>query len=161
MTIFRPDRWLPVLFVAALAGLTGCSDDGDPVDPGGSDPDPDPTETTFADDVQPIFDARCGPACHGANGNGGLDLRAGQSRSNLVGVTSPNYQAPRIEAGDPSASVLFNKITDTGVYGPLMPAGGPALGADSIALIEAWILAGAPDGAFDPDSSGSLSPTTE
>lgn len=153
MILFRRDRFLPMVLVSVLALTTGCSDDGDPVDPGGSDPDPDPVQATYADDVQPIFDASCGPACHGASGNGGLDLRSGQSHDALVGVTSPTYQAPRVQPGDPAASVLFNKLTNTGVYGPLMPAGGPALGTAVIDLIEAWILAGAPDGAFDRDPS--------
>ena len=150
---------LPALLLA-VALAAGCSDEGDPAAPNG-DPDPDPgAQLSFASDVQPIFDARCGPACHGANGNGGLDLRPGQSHASLVGVTSPTYQAPRIEAGDPAGSVLFNKITDTGVYGPLMPAGGPALSADRIAVIRAWIEAGAPDGDFDAPTSRTSPSTT-
>lgn len=132
-----------------LAGMAivACSDGGAPTGPApGSSAD---GTYTYATDVQGIWNRNCGPACHGLGGNGGLDLRPGASHAQLVGTVSPNYGAPRIAAGDPAGSVLFGKITDSGVFGGSMPAGGPALNSIDIELIENWILAGAPAGAFD------------
>ncbi len=150
MNILR--SWSGAAALVLVLG-TGCSDEGAPLDAGNL-----PMQVNdYESAVQSIWDRSCGPACHGASGNGGLDLRAGQSYGNLVGVVSATYGAPRIVAGDPTESVLFDKITDTGRYGGSMPAAGPALAASDIAMIRAWIVAGAPNGAFDPPASPSRS----
>lgn len=132
------------LLLAGLAGaglaLAGCSDQGDPVTAPGVTPE----VVSFAADVQPLFDANC-VGCHGAGGNGGLDLRAGQSRVNLVGVTSPTYGAARVVAGDPDASVLYDKLTGGGTYGQPMPPSGTSLSPVALEAIRSWIADGAPD----------------
>lgn len=138
----------------ALVFLIGCSDEGAPLAVGTGDP---PAVNDYESAVQSIWNRSCGPACHGVGGNGGLDLRPGESHGNLVGVVSLAYGAPRIVSGDPAASVLFNKITDTGLYGGSMPAAGPALTTVDIEMIRAWIVGGAPDGAFDPPGTSSRS----
>jgi len=90
----------------------------------------------FDTDIQPIFNASC-TGCHGTSG--GLDLTTGQSFDNLVDVVSNGYApALRVVSGNPTSSVLYNKVAGTGVNGQQMPVGG-ALSADQIALISTWI----------------------
>lgn len=129
-----------LLVAAVFAG--GCSDRGASVlqDP---TPDPEPT-VSFSADVQPIFDARC-VVCHDSDGPSGMTLLSGVSHGELVGVTATGYAALRIAPGEPESSVLYNKITDSGLYGGIMPAAGPALTAEQIAVIAAWIEEGALD----------------
>jgi hypothetical protein len=130
-------------FLRILCGLAlsqiACSDSGAPVKPLTNGV---PDKVSFAQEVQPIFNLRC-TGCHGAGGNGGLDLRAPQSHDNLVGVVSPNYQAVRVVAGDASASVLFDKVTGGGLYGERMPRGEAPLTAAQIETIRMWIMEGA------------------
>jgi hypothetical protein len=137
--------------LAALLALAtlGCSDDDDPAAPGDGTA---PTQASYEDDIQPVWDQSCGPGCHGDSGFGGLDLRPGESHAALVNVISPTYGVARVAPADPAGSVLFNKITDTGTYGGVMPLGGPLLDEASIELIRAWILAGAPAGMFEVGS---------
>ncbi|NQT64266.1 MAG: T9SS type A sorting domain-containing protein [Candidatus Marinimicrobia bacterium] len=90
----------------------------------------------YETEIQPIWNANCA-GCHGTQG--GLSLAAGSSFDNLVDVVSTNYgPARRVVSGDPSTSVLYNKVANTGVNGGIMPQGG-ALTADQIALISTWI----------------------
>ena len=120
------------------AGITACSDEGrDPTVPAG-------TEVSFAADIQPIFDARC-TVCHGVGGNGGLNLLPGASYANLVNVTASGYAAKRIAPNDSDNSVLYGKVSDTGIYGGRMPAAGDPLTDEQIANIRTWIQQGAPD----------------
>jgi len=87
----------------------------------------------YETDIQPIFNANCA-GCHGANG--GLSLAAGASYGNLVDVVSQNYApALRVASGDPDASVLYNKVAGTGVFGNQMGS----LTADQLNLISTWI----------------------
>ncbi len=87
-------------------------------------------------DIQPIWNASCA-GCHG--NSGGLDLAAGSSYDNLVDVVSSNYApALLVESGNPSSSVLYNKVANTGVHGGVMPQGG-SLTPAQIALISTWI----------------------
>lgn len=122
------------------AAFGACSDEGDPVAPGGEAP---PDSVSYSADVQPIFNARC-TGCHGAGGSGGLDLRSPQSYDNLVDAESPNYRAPRVEPGDPAASVLFDKISGGGVFGDRMPLGQDPLATSQIETIRRWIEQNAP-----------------
>lgn len=117
-----------------------------PVGVGGTGVPAQPT-TSFASDIQPIFTGSCALAgCHAApSPKAGMDLRAGSSYANTVGVTSTGYApAIRVVPGDPGASVLYNKITNTGVYGGRMPPTG-SLSAQQIELIRSWIEDGAPN----------------
>ncbi|NQV41347.1 MAG: T9SS type A sorting domain-containing protein [Candidatus Marinimicrobia bacterium] len=90
----------------------------------------------YETEIQPIWNASCA-GCHGSQA--GLSLAAGQSFDNLVGVTSSNYApALRVVSGDPSTSVLYNKVAGNGVNGQQMPQGG-TLTVEQIALISTWI----------------------
>lgn len=88
--------------------------------------------------------------CHGDNGEGGLSLTAGESYANLVGVAATNAIAAagtlRVAPGDPANSFLARKLrgTLTPGEGDAMPLVGAPLDAEEIALVEAWIAAGAP-----------------
>jgi hypothetical protein len=110
---------------------------------------------SFANDIQPIFDARC-VGCHGGLfPSAGLDLTAGSSRANLVGQpTSPNCMltAPdsvRVVAFDPQSSMLWLKTRpdDARCGNPMsfLTDGLGVIAPDEFALLEAWIAQGAQD----------------
>lgn len=98
---------------------------------------------SFANDVQPIFDANC-IGCHG--GNGGLFLDSGVSYSNLVNVrANGNPDFFRIAPGDPDNSYLVMKIRGDGRAGNRMPLGGQRLPQSTIDTIVKWVEEGAKD----------------
>jgi len=132
------NRKSAALMVAGIIAIAGCSDEGaDLVAP------PVPGGVSFASQVQPIFNANC-IGCHGQNGNGGLDLREGQSYGNLVGVASQGYPGMLVMAGDPDASVLHRKLNGLSGVGGQMPLGSTLPEADRN-LIHDWISKGAID----------------
>jgi len=103
------------------------------------DTDSDPATTVPYADVQQMFDARC-TRCHGAGEpDGGLDLTsydallAGGTRS--VGTI--------VIAGQPCASVVYQKVTDAPPFGSRMPRGGSTLAAAEQQLLHDWISEGA------------------
>jgi hypothetical protein len=128
-------RTLSVIVLALALGA--CSDEGDPTDPGAGD-----ALVTYSGTIQPIFNTRCTDH-HGPGGSGGLNLREGSSYDNLVGKNSTTYSAPRVAVGDPDASVLYNKVAGTGVFGQQMPAGETPLSSAQIEAIRTWIAEGA------------------
>ncbi|HOX24385.1 MAG TPA: hypothetical protein PLL30_01350 [Candidatus Krumholzibacteria bacterium] len=138
-------RALRLAALFACLSLVGCGDFGDePAAAHDRDPVGPPPETvSFAADVQPIFDGNC-VGCHGEGGNAGLDLRAGSSLANLVGVIATESSLARIEPGDPSASWLYLKLTGQQNVGVSMPPGDP-LSADLTELVRTWIEEGALD----------------
>ena len=134
-----PDRSarLTVVLLLVLFGAACRKDQGplyvpEPVDPG------EPVDTVyFSSEVQPIFNAHCW-TCHPPMA--GLDLSTTEAHASLVGVTSTNHApAVRVVPGDPEASVLWNKISFTEVYGLGMPPDGTFLSAEEIETIRAWI----------------------
>ena len=91
----------------------------------------------YETEIQPIWTASC-VGCHG--NSAGLSLAAGSSYDNLVDVSSSNYApALRVVSGDPSTSVLYNKVAGTGVNGQQMPQNGTPLTAEQLTLISTWI----------------------
>lgn len=103
---------------------------------------PTPTQAastySFAADVQPIFAARC-IKCHtGDNPPRGLRLDSYEH------VLAGSSQRPVVIPGNPQDSHLVKRIE--GIARPRMPLDGPPFLSDKeIAIIEAWIAAGAPD----------------
>ena len=128
------------ILLLVLMGLAACSDDDD----NDGTMDPGPTPVSFTTQIQPIFDSSC-IQCHGDTAFGGLDLRADSSHGNLVGVESNGYApALLVSPGNPAASVLYGKITDSGRFGSVMPPPpNDALSTEQIAVIELWIEEGA------------------
>jgi hypothetical protein len=91
-------------------------------------------------------------ACHGAARAGNLDLRPGAAYTSLVGVVADNAAARaagrlRVSPGDAAGSFLSAKIHGTlrPDEGGGMPLGGDPLSPVEIALVDAWIAAGAPE----------------
>jgi len=142
-----------LLIVALLAGCAGGGGGGDGGRGGGGrctcEPPGCPT-VSFNSNIQPIFNRSCATSsqCHGPNGAQGLDLTAGNSIRNTVGVKAT--QQPRkvlVKPGDPANSYLLQKITGVDISGILMPQGCPGnpiggavcLSADDISAIEEWI----------------------
>ena len=94
----------------------------------------------FDEDIQPIFDENC-VTCHGGdNPRAGMSLERGKSYDNLVGVVSTGY-APnlRVYPGYPDSSVLYQKVSYSGVFGQGMPPTGK-LRQEYIDLIYRWIV---------------------
>lgn len=113
---------------------------------GGSDPDdPASVPVTWTNDIEPLLAGACTP-CHIGGASGGYSAA---SYADTVGPLDPQSGLAYIEPGDPAMSYTFLKITGdqgtvTGGGGSMMPIGAPLAQAD-IDLIEAWILAGAPE----------------
>lgn len=88
--------------------------------------------------------------CHG-NGGGGaadLDLSDGRSHAELVNVESTDAPGEiLVVPGDPDASYLVKKCTPgaTGIVGEPMPDGSDGLDEERLAMLRAWIAAGALD----------------
>ena len=77
---------------------------------------------------------------------GGMDLGTGVAFSNLVNVPSTGYApAMRIVPGDPLASVLWHKVSQSSTYGLNMPPNGTFLSVEELQVIRDWIEQGAQD----------------
>ena len=118
-------------------------------------PDAIPLEPTFASIRANILQPRCALPCHSdIEPPAGLDMETDPYAA-LVNVPAAGQMCEasgldRIEPGDPAASLLYLKITAKRddvdpVCGEGMPQGArPSLSDQEIAVIEQWILAGAP-----------------
>jgi hypothetical protein len=130
---------LALLF--ALLSVVGC-EHADPLDP-------DRIEPTLSSIQANIFDLSCAVSgCHlGNSAPFGLDLSAGNARSNLVNVNSTQCDGlPRVTPGDPDDSCIIRKLEGgPGIRGQRMPLTGAPLPQEQIDLIRAWIADGAPD----------------
>ncbi|MCY3612507.1 MAG: hypothetical protein OXH51_13330 [Gemmatimonadetes bacterium] len=95
---------------------------------------------SFADDILPIFRQRCAE-CHGAEDeNGEVRTEVSLNLLNYERVMMGSEFGTVIEAGDPANSFLLDMIVDG-----TMPETGDPVPEDEIALIRAWIEAGAPN----------------
>lgn len=100
---------------------------------------------TFAIRVQPILDQHC-TVCHGAEKHkGGLRL------DSHAAILTGGENGAVLVAGNAPGSDLFHRVTLPGTDEDVMPSDGkPLLSAAEIAVLEKWILAGAPETAeFD------------
>jgi hypothetical protein len=148
----------PALLLAVAVGVAACAGGGGGgggTSGGGGggckcDPPGCPT-VSFNGNIQPIFTRSCATSsqCHGPNGAQNLDLTAGVSIRNTVGVKST--QQPKkllVKAGNAADSYLFQKITNApGISGIMMPQGCPGnpiggavcLSDAETSAIEEWI----------------------
>ena len=95
---------------------------------------------SFADDILPIFQNRCAK-CHGApDEDGEPRLESGLNLLEYDKVIAGSEWGTVVEAGDPANSFLLDMIVDQ-----TMPEEGDPVPEDEIALIRAWIEAGAPN----------------
>jgi hypothetical protein len=94
-----------------------------------------------------VFDKSCAfSTCHGdGGGSGNLSLTPGNSRANLVGVPADGDPLQtRVVPADPDGSYIVMKLeAATGIVGDPMPD--VALDDERVALVRAWIAAGAED----------------
>lgn len=89
------------------------------------------TDISFANDIQPIFNANC-VACH--NGSLKPNLSEGNSYTSIT-VTNPEHIVPN----DADGSVLYQRLIG---IGNLMPPSG-SLSNKNISLVKNWINQGA------------------
>jgi hypothetical protein len=129
--------------------LAACSGSGQGLDSGGRPVGPggvgDGALTAdFASIQSHVFTPIC-TVCHaGGAAPQGLRLDAANSYALLVGV--PSNEVPgilRVKSGDPDNSYIVQKLEGHASVGAQMPFGGPPLPAATIAVIRAWIAAGA------------------
>ena len=116
-------------------------EDPEPEDPEPEDPEPeDPELVAFSEDeVQTLFNGRCG-GCHG--GSGGWTFSSIDILGDTVGVPSNQSALRYIEPGDHQSSYLYHKVagsqTDVGGAGARMPLGG-ALSDDELTRFALFI----------------------
>lgn len=95
---------------------------------------------SFANDILPIFQNRCAK-CHGApDEDGEPRLESGLNLLEYEKVIAGSEWGTVVEAGDPANSFLLDMIVDQ-----TMPEEGDPVPEEEIALIRAWIEAGAPN----------------
>ena len=151
-TTTRAHTLMRALTATVLAGITfawGCADFESTVDPTGGLPDVEIANPSFANDIQPIFTARCAiGGCHTVNSaRAEMVLAAGHAYDSLV--NKPAFLNPvfdRVEPGDAANSWLVRMIEDDDAARSntsRMPLGGQPLTNNQIATIVNWIENGA------------------
>jgi hypothetical protein len=109
---------------------------------------PSPKTVTFEANVLPFLQANCVP-CHGATVKmKELDL------STFAGIMKGSEAGPVVTAGAPQQSRLYDMVRKG-----IMPKGGKPLYPDQIAILRAWIEAGAPSRSQTVESAAA--PVTE
>ena len=123
----------------SLIILSGCVDMGS--EPKNIPPD---GSSSFADDIQPIFDISCAlSGCHVSSASRPPDLREGQSYSEIVDIESQSFAPLKlVKPTKPDESVIYLKIVGDQSTGSRMPPGG-TLSDASILAIRTWIEEGA------------------
>jgi predicted CxxxxCH...CXXCH cytochrome family protein len=99
----------------------------------------------FCEVVAQVFVPQC-TVCHKPGGNP-PDLTFAGAQRELVGISSPMFPAtPRVVAGNREGSLLWRKVAGNtqAADGTPMPTGTTGLPANLLALVGAWIDAGAP-----------------
>jgi hypothetical protein len=90
----------------------------------------------YGRDVKPLLHAHCS-ACHGA-----LKQKAKLRLDTAAAVRQGGRHGPAVRPGDPTASLLIERITETNEARRMPPEGRP-LGAAEVATLQAWIVKGA------------------
>lgn len=100
-----------------------------------------PADTvSFADDILPIFRQRCAECHGGEDENGEVRTEVSLNLLEYERVMAGSEFGTVVEAGDPVNSFLLDMIVDGS-----MPEQGDPVPEEEIALIRAWIEAGAPN----------------
>ena len=156
----RRARLTRSMICAVLAALYGCAGDGLP---------PAASTGQFDEIQRTIFDPHCLSAgCHNPQSlAGNMNLSAGASYDQLVNVQPDNPVARsmgllRVQPFNPGNSFILVKLSGPGLgEGSRMPMGMDPLSQSDIAMIQAWITAGAPRGStVGPTTSPTPDPTT-
>ncbi|HLB46872.1 MAG TPA: c-type cytochrome [Anaerolineales bacterium] len=93
---------------------------------------------SFSEEVLPLMQAKCS-ACHSKSVKLG-----GWDSSSYETVMTTGDNGPVVTAGDPTSSLLAQKVLGTQAQGDIMPPGG-LMPENEIQLIVDWIAAGAPE----------------
>ena len=144
------NRWWMCLVAASVWTACGGSDGtGDKDGSGGRDVDSDAIDTeqwTTYDTVRPLFVTTCATSgCH--DGTQAPNMSDGGAGA-LVGVQAQQVRMPYIDPGYLDTSYLVYKLRGAqqaaGGSGQQMPLGG-VFSDEDLALVEAWVLSGAPE----------------
>jgi hypothetical protein len=139
-------RGTSIALLAVALAAAGCGDRKTlPLEPGGGPPSPDATFTRVQAEVFSVSCALAG--CHsGTAPTAGMNLSAGVSYGNIVGVTSTERgDLHRIEPGDPDRSYMVKKIRgDPDIVGSQMPLVGSITTGQRQLVID-WVRRGAPN----------------
>lgn len=141
-------RFSTFVLLFSVLLMLGCGDQSmDANEPEPEDPPPEddlPTNVSYAEDIQPIFDASCGgAACHIDNEESGVELT---TYDDVMSSEGAQYGEPIVDPGNPDGSPLVDKISsENPEFGARMPAQGDALSEDEIDRIRGWINEGAED----------------
>lgn len=141
---------LALVTTVLLAGLAFAQDAGADASASTAEaPQESAAEVSFSEDIQPFLTQNC-YACHlTGSASADLSLQPGTAYDDLVGVASTQSDLARVEPGEPEASYLLHKLRgthlDVGGSGAQMPLGGGSVPDETLALVEAWIAAGAPN----------------
>ena len=159
------------LLIAALlasCGIESYQDAADDFTAGAPPPPPPPPPGSFGPNFSEIqtnvFTPDCATSgCHAGGGaSAGLNLQAGSSYAELVGIFSTQESAiQRVNPLNPDNSYLIHKLEGTAATGAQMPSSGTLLAQSTIDIIRQWITAGAIDDTVqvaDPIRVQSLSP---
>ena len=124
---------------------------------------PAPSMPTFERLQTQVFNVSCSSdSCHSSVGRAGdLILEEGQSWDSLVNHRASNPVAAsngwmRVNPGQPDTSFLMAKVADNlaAGEGQSMPYGVAPLDANTVAIVRAWIEAGAPATGMVPGDDG-------
>lgn len=115
-------------------------------------------ESTFAQVQQQIFEGYgcTASACHGESAQGELDLRAPSAYASLINVEALSGDYMRVFPGEQDLSLLYQKVAaktegfqlatlENPISGGAMPTSNESLSENDLALLRAWIRAGAPE----------------
>jgi len=121
---------------AILAGVWGAPALAEPLAP------------SFSKDVVPIFRAHC-VACHMTGTEPGkISLVPARAYDAIVNARALEAAMPQVEPKAPERSYLLHKVAGThvsaGGSGTRMPPAGRPLTAEQIAVIQQWVMVGAP-----------------
>ena len=133
---------VPVLLLALAAAA--CGTQKSPTEPLAP---VDPT-ATFTRVQMEVFTPSCAlSGCHaGGSPQAGMDLSAGRSYSQIVGVKATESTRLRIAPADVAGSYLLSKVAgDATITGSRMPLGGPYLSDATQKLLADWVRRGAPN----------------
>lgn len=147
--------------VMGSTSAVGSSDDGStgtPADSSGGDTSTGEIEdVSYAESVQPIWDARCfGAGCHDSSPIGVAVINlspdgATDPYENLTTRSHGTSGMPYVSPGDPQGSYVYRKLEATHTMGDLrglgtgspMPLTGGLLSDEDLTTVRHWILTGA------------------
>jgi hypothetical protein len=137
---------ISILFICGSVFLYQCGSDSNPNSPDMSSDTP-IANPSFAQDIQPIFNASCAlGGCHNNTASAGLNLSQGVAYANSVNVNSTQVPSKkRVLPSDPQNSYIVEKIEGRQSVGSRMPLNRSALNSTQIQNIRNWIDQGAQD----------------